>query len=142
MSLYRAWMSSVGLLLVLSCGEKSEPPESPGPESGRDAAIAAIEKLGGEVGYDEESPDRSIATVRLTGTKVTDAHLVHLKGLTSLGNLELRDTQITDAGLEHLKGMTSLRDLHLWNTRVTDDGVKKLQEALPNCRARLGTDHF
>ena len=134
MSLHRAWML-VGLLLVLSCGDKSEPPERPGPESGRDAAIVAIEKLGGEVGYDEESPDRPIATVRLTGTEVTDAHLVHLKGLTSLENLDLRYWgNLTDAGLEHLKGLTGLRVLNLSGTKVTDEGVKKLQQALPNCK--------
>ena len=74
--------------------------------------------------------------------QVTDAGLEHLKGLANLRVLQLLNTKVTDAGLEHLKGLTSLRDLHLWNTQVTDDGVKELQEALPNCKARFGTDHF
>lgn len=74
--------------------------------------------------------------------RATNAGLVHLKGLTRLQTLRLYNIQVTDAGLEHLKGLTSLRDLHLLNTQVTDDGVKKIQEALPNCKARLGTVHF
>jgi hypothetical protein len=83
------WMSPVGLLLVaatLGCGER---PERPGPAVGRDEAIAVIEKLGGRIGYDEESPGRPIVYVDLNGTEVTDVHLVHLKGLTSLQRLDL-----------------------------------------------------
>jgi hypothetical protein len=38
----------------------------------------------------------------LSGTQVTDAGLVHLKGMTGLRTLDLSDTQITDAGLAHL----------------------------------------
>lgn len=172
-------MLPIGLLLTvgtLGCGEKPAPVAEPGPvagpepvteeprlspvepEAGRDEAVALIEKLGGEVGYDEESSDRPEATVRLTGTKVTDAHLVLLKGLTSLENLDLRDTQVTDAGLEHLKGLTNLTflglsgtkvtdaglehlrgltnlfQLDLSHTQVTDAGVNELAKALPNCR--------
>ena len=42
-------------------------------------------------------------------TKVTDAGLEHLKGLTDLQTLELLHTKVTDAGLEHLEGLTRLR---------------------------------
>ena len=138
----RALMWPMGLLLIvgtLGCGDEPAPDVNPGPvaggpkqsptnpEFGRDAAIAAIEKLGGEVGYDEESPDRPIATVRLAGTKVTEAHLVHMKGLTSLKHLELRDTQVADAGLVHLKGLTDLQLLLLSNTQITDAGLEHLR---------------
>ena len=199
MSRHRLWMLSVASLLVIGTLGLGDKPESvadevmqspPRPEFGRDEAIAAIEKLGGPCKFDEESPDRPIIRVYLTGDRIsdadlehlkgmtsiqnlglhntqvtdadlehlkglislqvlalylpraTDAGLVHLKGLTRLQTLRLYNTQVTDAGLEHLKGLTSLRDLHLWNTQVTDDGVKELQEALPNCKARFGTDHF
>ena len=43
-------------------------------------------------------------------------------------------SKVTDAGLVHLKGMTDLRSLDLRNTEVTAEGVKALQAALPECR--------
>ena len=46
----------------------------------------------------------------------------------------LRNTRITDAGLPHLAGLTALERLDLYDTEVTDVGVAKLQKALPNCR--------
>ncbi len=68
-------------------------------------------------------------SLRLTGTAVTDAGLVHLKGLTSLRDLQLGNTQITDAaGLAHLKGLTALRQLLLFNTPVTDAGLDHLKD--------------
>jgi len=50
-----------------------------------------------------------------------------------LSRLSLWGTKVTDAGLVHLKGLGNLKALDLSATRVTDDGVKQLQEALPNC---------
>jgi Leucine-rich repeat (LRR) protein len=69
----------------------------------------------------------------LRGQPLTDAGLVHLKGLTSLQRLTLSGTKVTDAGLVHLKGLTSLKMLSLQKTKVTDAGVKDLQSALPKC---------
>ena len=69
----------------------------------------------------------------LFGTKVTDAGLAHLKGLTNLRGLRLTDTNITDAGLVHLKGLTNLGYLYLNSTEVTESGVKDLKESLPGC---------
>ena len=40
---------------------------------------------------------------------MTDAGLVHLKGLTQLQWLDLAETKVTDAGLVHLKGLTQLQ---------------------------------
>ena len=70
----------------------------------------------------------------LLGTTVTDAGLAHLKGLKKLENLNLAATKVTDAGLVHLKGLTNLTTLSLADTAVTDAGVKQLQQALPNCK--------
>ena len=42
--------------------------------------------------------------LNLRSTRITDAGLEHLKGLTKLQWLILQDTKVTDAGLEHLKG--------------------------------------
>jgi hypothetical protein len=41
--------------------------------------------------------------------------------------------QITDAGLVHLKGLTNLECLDVKWTKVTEAGVKDLQKALPKC---------
>ncbi len=73
-------------------------------------AIAAIKKLGGIVTFAERNPGKPVIGVYLDCTKVTDA------------------------GLVHLKGMTNLRRLNLIYTNVTDAGVKKLQAALPKCK--------
>ncbi len=94
---------------------------------GQAKTIAEIEKLGGKVTVDENSPDRSVKSVDLAGSRVTDAGLEHLiKGLTHLQSLSLMDTQVTDAGLVHLKGLTKLRSLFLW-TNVTDAGLVHLK---------------
>jgi len=75
----------------------------------------------------------NLDTLILTNTKITDAGLVHLKDLTNLIWLDLSHTQITDAGLEHLKELTNPLYLNLNFTQLTDEGVKKLRQALPNC---------
>ena len=71
--------------------------------------------------------------LHLENTAITDAGLVHLKGLKDLKELSLINTAITDAGLVHLKGLTKLEDLWLDYTDVTVAGVHELQEALPYC---------
>ncbi|PHS04099.1 MAG: hypothetical protein COA78_17000 [Blastopirellula sp.] len=125
------------------------------PTSQQAAAVTEIKKLGGKVELNESS---EVIQVILSQTQVTDAGLVHLKGLNSLISLGLNDTQITDAGLEHLKGLTSLNrlylcgtqvtdeglvhlngltslnDLHLRSTQITDAGLSELKAALPKCR--------
>ncbi|MEE9603737.1 MAG: hypothetical protein V3V75_10555, partial [Thermoguttaceae bacterium] len=52
--------------------------------------------------------------------------------------LGLRGTQVSDAGLIHLKGMTKLGYLWVDSTQITDEGVKKLQQALPTCAINTG----
>ena len=86
------------------------------------------------VSYLRGWPLLDCAHVAFIFTNVTDAGLVHLKGLTKLQTLNLSDTNVTDAGLVHLKGLTILQTLVLIDTKVTDAGVKKLQAALPKCR--------
>ena len=58
---------------------------------------------------------------------------MHLKGLAKLQDLGLGNG-VTDAGLVHLKGLTNLTNLILpYHTQVTDAGVAELKKALPNC---------
>jgi hypothetical protein len=86
----------------------------------------AIEALGGECDTDEES-GKDVGSVMLSGSKATDADLVHLKGFPKLHELDLSDTAITDAGLAHLEGLSELRSLNLAGTRVTDAGLAHLR---------------
>jgi Leucine Rich Repeat (LRR) protein len=104
------------------------------------AAVEAIEKLGGSVEYDEEVPARSamvrqilgdesfgnVDVVSLCDTQANDATLVHVAGLKSLKHLSLSDTQVTDAGLVYLAGLNGLTSLTLDNTQVTDAGLVHL----------------
>ena len=122
-------------LLLSGCGESKDDAGglvNPGgkPQSAtepNDDPVAVIKKLGGEVTFDERNPGKPIIGVDLEETKVTDAGLVRLKGLTSLKELYLSTTEATDAGLEHLKGLTSLETLYLADTQVTDAGLVHLK---------------
>ncbi len=78
----------------------------------------------------------NLKKLSLGQTRITDAGLAHLKGLTKLEYLNLYGTKITDAGLAHLEGLTNLKSLNLGQTRITDAGVKSLQEAMPDCKIR------
>jgi hypothetical protein len=91
-----------------------------------------------------------VLQVHLTNTRLTEAGLVHLRGLTDLQTLGLGNTQdtdaalarlrltglqqlwlggsqVTDAGLAHLQGLTGLQDLSLGSTQVTDAGLVYLR---------------
>ncbi len=107
----------------------------------QEAAVAAIERLGGRVFYDAEPPGsglvrallgdeffRNVRQVDLEIYAVDDADLEHLHGLTRLTRLEIDGTQITDAGLVHLKALTRLEFLDLNNTSISDAGLKQLHE--------------
>jgi hypothetical protein len=138
----------VGLVLALEARAQAD----------EEAAIKAIEKLGGQVYRDEKQPGKPVTQVDLNGTKVTDAGLKHLKELKELRSLDLSgtqvrdaglkelkelkelrsldlsDTEVRDAGLKELKELKELRKLNLYSTKVTDAGVAELQQALPNCK--------
>ncbi len=81
----------------------------------------------GDAGLEHLKGLTSLKLLYLHGTKVSDTGLEHLKGLTSLEDLELSGTEIGDAGLEHLKGLTSLQQLRLSNTQISDAGLKHLK---------------
>ena len=51
-------------------------------------------------------------------------------------SIHLERTEITDAGLVHLKGLTNLHTLWLDDTLVSPAGVAELQKALPNCKTK------
>ncbi len=70
---------------------------------------------------------------------ITDAQLVHLKGLRQLKSLELSFANITDAGLVHLKGLNRLERLSLDYTDITDAGLVQLKGL--DRLERLSLDH-
>jgi hypothetical protein len=60
----------------------------------------------------------------LGDTLVTNAGLVHLRGLTALEELDLRGVNVNDSGLEALSSLARLRKLDLSGAAVTDAGSR------------------
>ena len=135
---------AVVLVGVVGCGGSSPPgggsvptPEGsqgktdkPPAQTAAADPVAALKKLGANIERNEQG---EVVEVSLRGTKITDAGLVHLKGLTELQKLNLSRSNITDAGLVHLKGLTGLVALDVGNTKITDAGIAELKKALPKC---------
>ena len=86
-----------------------ETTNGPSDQSG-DNAVAAIGKLGPRIKQDDQG---NVVELNLSGSKLTDAGLVHLKRQTTLQTLNLINTTITDTGLLHLKGHTNLKTLRI-----------------------------
>jgi hypothetical protein len=57
-------------------------------------------------------------------------------GANKLEVLRLTNTRVTDAGLVHLQGLTKLEWLHLNNTQVSEQGARELNKVLPNTTIR------
>jgi Leucine-rich repeat (LRR) protein len=115
----------------ISSLDKSENAAADVPsDKSRGDAVAAIKKLRAGIKQDDQG---RVVEVTLRGSRITDAGLVHLKGLANLQALDLAFTKITDSGLVHLKGLVNLQTLDLAFTKTTDEGVAELQKALPNC---------
>ena len=76
---------------------------------------------------------KNLRILNLAATKVTDAGLQNLVGL-SLERLVLSGTAVTDDGLEHVMKLSRLTAVNLPQTKVTEAGVKKLAAALPKCK--------
>lgn len=109
-------------------------------------AVAAIEKLGGYVFYDDKAPARTGLTRLILGDdsfgnvngvdfnplktenrQITDADLRHLKSFPLLNHLVLKNCRlITDAGLGELSGLPNLTYLYLNDTPITDAGLTHL----------------
>jgi Leucine-rich repeat (LRR) protein len=117
-------------------GEK-KPPVMAGDER---AVAKWVLSLGGRVRVRVAGREQDFASVKdlpaeafqvigvyLTGTKVSDAEVVHLKGLPNLTGLNLSHTQVSDTGLAHLKGLTRLMRLELHAVQVSDAGLAHLK---------------
>jgi len=118
--------------------------QKPGDEAER--AVLALAERGAVVKTDDrgrvveislapENGDEALlhagrlATLRrlvANDSRVTDAGLRRLAGLTGLEELWLGNTAIGDAGLAHLKNLPQLKKLGLARTSVTDAGLRQL----------------
>ena len=96
------------------------------PSTDQAEAIAIIQKLGGQVVVDENSPGKPVISVGLGERDVTDAGMEQFKRLTQLKELILSGTKVTDVGLKYLKGLPHLQSLSLDRTEVTDAGLERL----------------
>ena len=65
---------------------------------------------------------------------VRDPGLPAFKDCQNLNVLDLTGTRVTDAGLAHLAGLSELTSLLLAKTRVTAKGVEGLAKVLPRCK--------
>ena len=135
-----------GVLLVIVINSNRDPIavlEEFGAKREKESAVRTIERNEKgevvEVNLDSASispPHRRLLyeMFRVGSPKrlLSDAELVHLKGLTKLETLDLSDNQITD--LTPLVRLTNLKVLGLVNTSTPDDQKEMLSKTLPNCR--------
>jgi arylformamidase len=86
--------------------------------------IDKLKKLGARITLDDQ---KRVIGVNLGERGVTDADLVHLRGLQHLQELDLTRTKITGAGLVNVKDLTTLRKLFVTETKVDDSGIAHLK---------------
>ena len=104
-----------GVALFSGCGKHPTPEQA--------ETIAAIERLGGSVKYDDR---RTVIEVALGGTQVSDAQLERLSVFPELKTVSLFDSAIGDDGLAKLGPCPALEILYLGRTHITDAGMKQL----------------
>ena len=114
------------------------------PKARQRRAVAYVESVNGRVEYVDAGDDaahapawlrewlgpdyfRSVRVVELSETRVSDAGLAQLEGLTALEALHLYETPVSDAGLSQLTGLTALEELSLDGTQVSDAGLANLK---------------
>jgi hypothetical protein len=76
---------------------------------------------------------KSLRVLNIGQTRITDAGLEQLAGLTKIEMLDLTDSAISDVGLVYLCGLNRLRDLRLPGCKTTIEGREALQTVLPRC---------
>ena len=80
----------------------------------------------------------SLEELRLMNTSVTNEGLSVLADLPNLKKLSIsteeRMSTLTDAGLVHLRGLSSLEKLELSGGWASKNAIAKLQSELPHCK--------
>lgn len=105
------------------------------------AAVAALERRGGYLGFDSTTKPRSTAMRLLfgddkfahlsavdfaPGSKITDADLLHLRPFAHLRYVGLDGMPVTDTSMVELGKQTELTELSLKQTQITDTGLVHL----------------
>lgn len=96
------------------------------PATTKEAAIAQVERLGGEVRIDGERTDQPVWAVDFGGKSIGNRDLQVLAGFPALEVLNLADTLIDDEGLRFIPVCTELKELNLSGTKITDVGLAQL----------------
>lgn len=86
--------------------------------------IEKLVTLGARITFDDQ---KRVTGVNLGERRITDADLVHLRGLGHLQELDLTRTKVTSAGLAHLADLTTLQRLFLTETKIDDAGLVHLK---------------
>ncbi len=101
-------------------------------------AAESIRDFGGSISWSDPSEPiwlrsilgndffRSVDSVFLRHTNVTDAGLENLKWMNQVKFVNLNLTQVTDAGLENLKTLRHLELLYLGGTKLSDAGLRNV----------------
>ena len=98
-------------------------------------AFQAFKSLGTRVGWDGESQYYGFD---FQGTGIDDDKLKLPTVFDDLDHIDLTGTRVTDRGVSHLRGLRKLKMLHLGHTRVTDAGLADLRDLLGRPRRRDG----
>ena len=98
-------------------------------------AVVAIEELGGYVRYDYEFDNHGDWTESAIPPDPEWLRvLLGVDFLADVFDVEFTAREVTDADLVHLRGLRELKRLHLGRTLVTDGGLEELQKAFPNLK--------
>jgi hypothetical protein len=68
------------------------------------------------------------------GSRISDAGVAHLKGMTNLRRLFIYGGSISNKSIETLKGLSKLEAITFKDTAVTDGGILELRETLPKAK--------
>ncbi len=115
-------------VLTAPCSGLEPPAKSSDHDADRAAIVAGIKRLGGWVKPDDPKAAQPVVEVHLSNSRVTDADMAPLAGLTELRSLELMATNVSDAGLAQLKPLVNLEELNITSHRITDGGISGLAE--------------
>ncbi len=116
------------MVSAVEAGPKAKAKAADKAQAGVDAAVKAIEKLGGTVERLDADPEKPVVAVVLTAIRLTPEQLGVLSEFPDLHTLILRESPLDNAGLEQLEGLPNLRALDLEHTKVNDAGLASLKK--------------
>jgi hypothetical protein len=81
---------------------------------------------------------KNLTRLDLHNNVITDKGITSISTLPHLESLNLHSTNISDEGLKSLEQLISLKTLYLWNTKVTEAGLDALRKKLPKLEVNTG----